>query len=184
MTSLLTPSQALQPIAAGHVIAYPTEAVYGLGCDPQNGDAVQAVLNLKSRDANKGFILIAVSIDQLSDYIQTPTEAERRRLNRAWPGPVTFVVRAKPELPVLLTGGRDTLAVRVTSHPVVAELCTRCGHPLVSTSANLSGAPELTDADAVMNAFGDAIAGVVDGTLGNLHAPTPIYSLASGEQLR
>lgn len=184
MKSLLSSAQAAQHVAAGLIIAYPTEAVYGLGCDPKNSAAVDSVLDLKARDANKGFILIASSINQLSDYLRTPSAAQLQQLEAAWPGPVTFVVDANPNLPAQLTGGRNTLAVRVSSHPVVAELCNQCGHPLISTSANISGTQALTDACAVMEAFGDNIAGVVEGSLGTLDAPTPIFSLASGEQLR
>jgi len=171
-------------IARGQLIAYPTEAVYGIGCDPQNLSALKAVLDLKARDKSKGFIIVAANFAQLSPYIQPPTNIEKQRLDDAWPGPVTFVVRANPQLPSILTGGRDTLAVRVSSHPVVKELCTACGHALISTSANLSNKPALTSATLVWNEFGTLLAGVVDGSLGNLASATPIFSLASGEQLR
>lgn len=184
MSALLTPSMAAKHIARGQLIAYPTEAVYGIGCDPQNLSAIQAVLELKARDKSKGFIIIAANLAQLSPYIQPPTDAEKQQLDTAWPGPVTFVVRAKPQLPSILTGGRDTLAVRVSSHPVVKQLCTACGHALISTSANLSAKPALTTAEQVSEVFGSSLAGVVDGSLGNLTSATPIYSLASGHQLR
>lgn len=184
MTALLSPAVAAAHIASGQVIAYPTEAVYGLGCDPSNLNAVQAVLDLKARDANKGFIVIASSLDQLTSFLVPPTTSELERLNAAWPGPVTFVVKANPELPSLLTGGRDTLAVRVSAHPVVNALCDACGHALISTSANVSGQPALKDAHDVQAAFGDSLAGVVDGALGNLSSATPIFSLQTGEQLR
>lgn len=184
MSALLTPSMAAKHIACGQLIAYPTEAVYGIGCDPKNLSALNSLLNLKTRDESKGFILIAADIAQLEPFIQPPTETELKQLNVHWPGPVTFVVRAKPDLPNLLTGGRDTLAVRVSSHPVVTELCTACGQALISTSANLSGKPALTDASSVLAELGHALAGVVDGSLGKLRSATPIYSLVSGKQLR
>ncbi len=184
MTGLLSPHLAAQHIARGQVVAYPTEAVYGLGCDPQNLSAVQAVLELKARDAHKGFIVIAASVDQLTNYMQPPNASELERLNAAWPGPVTFIVKAKIDLPNLLTGGRDTIAVRVSSHPVVVSLCNACGHALISTSANLSGQPALTTPVEVQNIFGESLAGVVEGELGNLKSATPIFSLSTGEQLR
>lgn len=184
MNALLTPSVAAKHIARGELIAYPTEALYGIGCDPNNASALASVLELKARDKNKGFIIIAANFAQLTPFIQPPTDLEKERLNAAWPGPVTYVVAAKPSLPSLLTGGRDTLAVRVSSHPVVRDLCVACGHALVSTSANLSGTPGLTTASEVCKQFGKHLAGVVDGSLGNLKSATPIYSLASGEKLR
>lgn len=183
-TNLLTPASAAQHIASGRLIAYPTEAVYGIGCDPANPDAVKAVLKLKSRDQHKGFILIAAELAQLRPYIDVLSAGDQQTLNEAWPGPVTFVCKAKPDLPELLTGGRDTIAVRVSAHPVVVELCNACGHALISTSANISGRPALTNADAVAAEFGDEISGVVDGSLGELKTATPIFSLITGEQLR
>lgn len=184
MSALLTPSLAAKHIACGQLIAYPTEAVYGIGCDPKNVSAVQTVLDLKARDERKGFIIIASHFEQLDPFIQPPSNIESDRLNAAWPGPVTFVVRAKPNLPTVLTGGRDTLAVRVSSHPVVKALCEACGHALISTSANRSGEPALTSAAEVWQDLGSSLAGVVDGSVGNLASVTPIFSLSSGEQLR
>jgi len=181
---LLTPQQAAQEIAGGAVVAYPTEAVYGLGCDPNNVGALQQILTLKERDKSKGFILIASQQVQLKPYMAALSNEQQSQLDHAWPGPVTFVVTAKPDVPNLLTGGRDTLAVRVSSHPVVVALCDACQHPLVSTSANLSGQEAFRDATLVLDAFGDKIAGVVDGALGDLAAATPIHSLITGKRLR
>jgi len=181
---LLTTELAAASIADGQLIAYPTESVYGIGCDPNNLTAVKAVLELKARDANKGFIVIAASLEQLHPFIEPPTNAELETLNQAWPGPVTFVVKAKAGLDPLLTGKRDTLAVRVSAHPVVTELCNACGSALISTSANLSGEATLNTADEIIDRFGDQIAGVVKGELGALDKPTSIFSLATGRQLR
>lgn len=171
-------------IAGGRLIAYPTEAIYGLGCDPNNVGAIAAILKVKSRDQHKGFILIASNQAQLTPYIEITSASDQKQLNEAWPGPVTFVCKAKMGLPELLTGGRDTVAVRVSSHPVVSELCNACGHALVSTSANISGKLALTNAADVAAEFGDQISGVVAGPLGTLKTATPIFSLITGEQLR
>lgn len=175
---------AAKHIACGQLIGYPTEAVYGIGCDPQNDAALKAVLALKSRDEHKGFILIASQQDQLSPYIDALSPAQQQQVDGSWPGPVTFVCKAKPGLSALLTGARDTIAVRVSSHPVVVELCTACGHALLSTSANLSGQPAMTQAADVLTEFGHVLSGVVEGPLGDLQSATPIFSLITGEQLR
>jgi len=184
VSKLLSVDEAASLIASGHVVAYPTEAVYGLGCDPNNVEALQKVLNMKARAPNKGFIIIAANQAQLSAYMATPTKAEQAKLSAEWPGPVTFIVKSAGPLPEQLNGGRHTLAVRVSSHPVVAALCTACGHALISTSANSSGHTELRSAAAVMAQFGKDIAGVVEGELGNLATTTPIYSLITGEHIR
>jgi len=184
VSKLLSIDEAARHIASGRVVAYPTEAVYGLGCDPDNAAAVQKVLDIKSRHPNKGFIIIAAAQSQLQRYMEMPTAAEQQTLNAAWPGPVTFVVRALQNLPAELNGGRDTMAVRVSSHPVVVALCTACTHALISTSANHSGNEPLRSADEVLAEFGDDIAGVVAGDLGALSSATPIHSLISGEQIR
>ena len=123
---------------AGGVIAYPTEAVYGLGCDPQDAAAVERVLSLKHRSVAKGVILIACDIAPLEGYVNlSPTL--NARISGSWPGPATWLVPAGPRARPWLTGGRDTLAVRVTAHPQASELCRAFGGPLVSTSANPGG---------------------------------------------
>lgn len=174
-------------VAAGAVLAYPTEAVFGLGCDPERHEAVERVVALKGRVPEKGFILVASRIAQLARWIAPLDAAARARVDAVWPGAVTFVVPAAAGLPDLLTGGRATIAVRVSAHPVVRALCEACGHALVSTSANRSGEPPLADADAVARAFPigpDGIDGIVAGRVGALARPTAIVDLASGATLR
>jgi len=91
---------------------------------------------------------------------------------------------AHPSIDALLTGGRTTIAVRVTDHPVVIELCDKCKHPLVSTSANISGQVPVNYSHEIASVFGDAIAGVVEGELGGLKSATSIYDLLTGAQIR
>ena len=183
---------AVRLIGAGGVVAYPTEAVYGLGCDPADADAVERVLALKGRDAEKGLILVAADANQLAPWLAPLEPAWRSRMDAVWPGPVTFVVPAAPTVPERLSGGRPTLAVRVSDHPVVRALCVGCGHPLVSTSANRSGEPALRDAAAVARTFGVAtgeataprLDAVVAGDLGGRERPSTIVDVRTGERLR
>lgn len=184
MGKQLNISSAVDAIAKGEVIAYPTEAIYGLGCNPENLQAVQSVLDLKARDANKGLILIASRWEQLIPYVDEIEPDQLQKALDTWPGPVTWVMPAHPSLDALLTGGRSTVAVRVTDHPVVIELCNQCNHPLVSTSANISGQVPVNYAHEIATEFGDAIAGVVEGELGGLKSATSIYDLLSGAQIR
>lgn len=179
----LSPADAVAPLRAGEIIAYPTEGVFGLGCDPFNGEAVEALIALKGRDAAKGLIVLAAEMIQVVPLLGMISTAQRRELNATWPGPVTWIVPARSTVPRWLTGGRDTLAVRVTAHPVCRELCLAAG-PIVSTSANRSGEAAARSAAEVEAVFDGRIAGIVEGELGGRTKPTEIRDLRSGEVLR
>ncbi|HEY3645147.1 MAG TPA: L-threonylcarbamoyladenylate synthase [Gammaproteobacteria bacterium] len=176
--------RALEVVKSGGVIAYPTEAVYGLGCDPLEHAAVRRIFELKQRDAAKGLILIASDISQLLPFMATMPEPVLQKLRASWPGPVTWVVPAAPSLPFWLSGGRDTLAVRVTAHPVAASLCRVLDMALVSTSANRSGRPPARTALAVRNQLGDGVDDIVPGAVGGLGKPTEIREALTGKVLR
>lgn len=167
------------------VIAYPTEAVFGVGCDPDSELAVMRLLELKHRPVDKGLILIAANFEQLLPYIDNAalTEMQRDAVFSCWPGPVTFVFPALPSTPRWLTGRFDSLAVRVTDHPLVSKLCLAYGKPLVSTSANLSGLPPCRTADEVLQQFGDDFP-VLRGDTGGRQNPSEIRDALTGELFR
>ena len=175
--------RAAEVVRAGGVIAYPTEAVYGLGCDPGNTSALERILDIKGRPQGAGFILIAADLAQLEGWI-TPTPAERERLTARSPMPVTWVVTAGPRASALLTGGRRTLAVRITAHARAAALCRAAGMPLVSTSANVHGRPPARTALTVRRALGSRIDLVVPGPTGGAAKPSEIRLAATGAVLR
>lgn len=167
------------------VIAYPTEAVFGLGCDPDSEEAVMALLALKQRPVEKGLILIAADYAQLEPYIadRELSVLQRERMFASWPGPVTYVVPASPHTPRWLTGRFDSLAIRVSDHPDVQALCRGFGKPLVSTSANLSGEPPCRNADEVMKQFGPQFPVLHAETGGRLN-PSEIRDVISGNLIR
>ncbi|WP_263753857.1 L-threonylcarbamoyladenylate synthase type 1 TsaC [Kosakonia cowanii] len=167
------------------VIAYPTEAVFGVGCDPDSEVAVHRLLKLKQRPVEKGLILIAANFAQLKPYIDDSmlSDTQRQAIFACWPGPVTFVFPAKPTTPRWLTGRFDSLAVRVTDHPLVVELCEAYGKPLVSTSANLSGLPPCRTAQEVVAQFGPDFP-VVDVPTGGRQNPSEIRDALTGELFR
>ncbi|HEY9146185.1 MAG TPA: L-threonylcarbamoyladenylate synthase, partial [Thiobacillus sp.] len=111
----------------GGLIAYPTESCYGLGCNPSNPRALQRLIRLKGRSAAKGLLLIADRFKRLKPFIRPLNAADRTRVMRSWPGPVTWVVPASATCLPDLTGGRPTIAVRVTAHPGAARLCRSLG---------------------------------------------------------
>ncbi|AVJ19580.1 L-threonylcarbamoyladenylate synthase type 1 TsaC [Serratia sp. JUb9] len=167
------------------VIAYPTEAVFGLGCDPDSEQALHKLLDLKQRPWEKGLILIAADYQQLLPYIDDSrlTPSQRETMFASWPGPVTWVIPAKPTTPRLLTGRFDSLAVRVSDHPLVQQLCREFGKPLVSTSANLSGQPPCRQAAEVLQQFGEGFP-VLPGNVGGRQNPSEIRDALTGEQIR
>lgn len=131
--------RASETLLAGGLLAYPTETVFGLGCDPDDDEAVIDLLIVKQRPVDKGLILVAADFNQLQDYIQPLSPEQLKLCEQHWPGPVTLVLPAADETSPLLTGGRDTVAVRVSAHPAVQALCEAFGGPIVSTSANIAG---------------------------------------------
>lgn len=175
---------ACRILRAGGIVAYPTEAVYGLGCDPLAPDAVMRLLTLKQRQWQKGLILIAASRRQLDAYIGPLDEALERRLEQTWPGPVTWLLPAKPEVPYWLRGEHPTLAVRVTAHPLAAALCEAFGGPIVSTSANLTGHAPARSALQVQREMGESVDYLLHGALGELAQPTEIRDAQTGRIIR
>lgn len=175
---------AVKALKSGGVVAYPTEAVYGLGCDPRNDNALQRILNIKHREAHKGFILIASNQQQLTPFLAPIRPEWQEQLDKVWPGPVTFVIPAASNVSELLSGSRDTLAVRVSKHPLVVKLCDAFGGAIVSTSANRSGNEALQTGQDVQNEFADSIDAIVDANVGTLASPTRIFDIRTGQQLR
>lgn len=184
MPSRLHLDLACHALAAGGVIAYPTEGVWGLGCEPLNAHACRRVLSLKRRAAAKGFILIASEFAQVEPFLAGLPPAKLAPVRASWPGAVTWLLPAASWVPAHLTGGRATLAIRVTAHPVASALCERYGGPIVSTSANASGRRPARSALQVQRQFGARVDYVLTGELGGLQGPTPIRDLASGRAVR
>jgi L-threonylcarbamoyladenylate synthase len=174
---------AVHQLNEGKIIAYPTEAVYGLGCNPLSEQAVMHLLDIKQRPIEKGLILIATSIQQLEPYLIL-NEQILAKIIPTWPGAVTWVIPAQANVPKWLSGEHDTLAVRVTAHPVAQELCRCYGGAIVSTSANATTEPAMKTALQVIAAFADSDVFVLDGKVGNLNQETAIYDVLTGERLR
>lgn len=174
---------AVRALRAGAVVAYPTEAVWGLGCDPFNESAVRRLLALKQRSEAKGLIIIAADVAQIAPWIAALTPSQRAAALATWPGPYTWVVPA-PQAPRWLRGAHASLALRVSAHPGVQALCRAWGGPLVSTSANLSGQPPARDPLALRRQFGDGLGFILPGRLGGDARPSEIRDAVSGAVLR
>ena len=175
----------MQTLQQGGLIAYPTEAVYGLGCDPDNEVAVHKILALKKRPIDKGLILVAETYSQLLPYVddeKIPVHM-RTEIFSSWPGPVTWLLPAAKQSPKWVTGNSDLIAVRVSQHLVVSQLCALFGKPLISTSANVTGTKPATNAQQLYQQFDKTLL-LVDGALGGANKPSQIRHGVSGQTIR
>ncbi|AGH80073.1 ribosome maturation factor [Psychromonas sp. CNPT3] len=181
-------TNALKVLNNQGVIAYPTESVFGLGCDPDSPDALQKILKIKQRPAHKGLILIAANTKQLQDYADFSqlSPAQIARMQATWPGPVTWIVPAKKNLQPLIKGDFESVAVRVTAHPIVSELCTLFNKPIISTSANISGQDACQNAAQVQKMFVDTplLETIVQASVSAFGSPSQIYDALTGKRLR
>ena len=183
MVSSWRVQQMAQVVRRGGVIAYPTEAVWGLGCDPWDSTAVFRLLELKQRPMHKGLIVVADDIEQFDFLLDDLPEIWQERLAGSWPGPNTWLVPHQNRLPEWITGGHPGVAIRVSDHPLVRDLCALTG-PLVSTSANPSGRPPALSRLRIEQYFAGQLDGVLDGRLGGRKNPSQIRDLLSGAQVR
>lgn len=175
-------------LANGGVIAYPTETVYGLGCNPLNRLAVERLLTLKQRSVKQGLIILAADLNQLSHYLQPLTQAQQTTLTQPVERTTTWLVPAQAYVPDWLTGDHRSLAIRITQHPLARALCQQFG-ALVSTSANCSRQPAAHTALQVRTRFNSARAVaqpdlIIHGHCGTDKRPSQIIDLLSGKILR
>lgn len=185
MANLLTLTESCDLLKKGEVIAYPTEAVFGLGCDPDCESAVLKLLTLKQRTIEKGLILIASHYQQLIPYIDESilTNEQKQQAFTSWPGPVTWIFPKNINTPYFLTGKFNSIAVRVTCHPLVCKLCELFDKPLVSTSANLSAHEPCRTANEVAKQFGENFP-ILKGETGQRSQPSEIRDIQTGYIIR
>lgn len=175
--------KAASVISQGGIIAYPTEAVYGLGCSAYCQHAVEKILRLKSRKPHKGLILVGYDIRQFKNWINIKTVQNSSEIMDSWPGPVTWVIPANRKVPAWLTGNHSGIAIRISAHPVVRSLTKHAGI-LVSTSANPGlRRPARTSLQA-RNYFGKSIEYIIPGKTDEKINPTEIRDAITGQILR
>ena len=177
---------AAKLIRGGGVIAYPTEAVWGLVCDPRDEAATLRLLAIKQREVAKGLILIAADEAQLAPFVDFGAldESQRTAVRATWPGPNTWIVPASPDAPRWITGEHEGIAVRVTAHPGVIALCRGFGGAIVSTSANRAGMPAAATFATLDSAVVAGVDAVLQGETGGLERPSAIRDARTGAVLR
>ncbi|OOF51513.1 tRNA threonylcarbamoyladenosine biosynthesis protein RimN [Rodentibacter genomosp. 1] len=181
----MTLQQIIACLLQDQVVAYPTEAVFGLGCNPLSESAVKKLLNLKQRPVEKGLILIAPSLTFLQPFIDLSevTETQMARLTARYDRPITWVVPAKQDISLFLTGKFNTIAVRLSDHLAVKALCEATGFALTSTSANLTGQSPCRTATEVRSQFGEDFP-VLDLAVGKAKNPSEIRDLMTNQLFR
>lgn len=176
--------KAVNIIHAGGVIAYPTEAVYGLGCNPWDEQAVHKILAIKHRPVSKGLILISDCWEKFQNWVQKIDPAVLERAKITWPGPFTWIFPASESVPFWIRGNHHSVALRITAHPLARALCAELDYPLVSTSANIMGQLPLRDTESVQQLFSSQVDYILSGKVGNLTQPTEIRDLITGKKIR
>ncbi|QCI21771.1 L-threonylcarbamoyladenylate synthase type 1 TsaC [Buchnera aphidicola (Hyadaphis tataricae)] len=168
-----------------NVIAYPTESMFGLGCDPNSKNAIMKLLYLKKRNIEKGFILVASNFDQIKMYIDEDnlSKEQKKRMFLHWPGPFTFLLPARSGVPKWLTGKFQTIAVRISAHVSIIELCNAFGSALISTSANITNMHPSKTYKELFNYFGQDFP-VLHGKIGNEKYPSTIINITNGNLIR
>ena len=170
----------LEHLKSGKTIAYPTEGVWGLGCDPRNPNAIENLLSLKARSPEKGLILIASKFEHFLEF--SHVEDHKDKLLSKWPGPHTWLVPSKEKLSPLIKGNNDKVALRLSNHQTVCNLCDAFGDAIVSTSANKEGRPTLSGPKEILECFPEVK--VLEGKLGGLEKPSTIQDVVTDIILR
>ncbi len=190
MTSFNSIKHAAKTVKKGGIIAYPTEAVFGLGCDPDNEIAINTLLHLKQRTADKGLILLASDYAQLLPYVddellkKTLGKVKYNSIIVRWPDAVTLLLPAKNNISTLLTGIFDTIAVRITDHPDVVVLCQEMGKAIISTSANISNQPPAKTWQQAEKQFQHTVDFIIKGETSGLMKPSVIMNPLTQEIIR
>ena len=175
--------QACAVIRSGGVIAYPTETVYGLGSDPFNPEAVERIYAIKGRDRSKALILLVPDEQTLQDLTEHIPDPARRLMDRFWPGPLTLIFKASPRLPATVLGGGQTVALRISSHPLVRALLSHLRAPLTSSSANRSQEPPAQSAQDVLAQLGSSVDLILDAGPSENALPSTVVDVSTGNPI-
>jgi len=174
-------ARAAERVCAGGVIVYPTETVYGIGADPFSPQALDRVFAIKGRDRAKAILILIRGAKDLASVVRDIPPAAGNLMQAFWPGPLTLVFRARPELPAALLGGGNTVAVRVSPSPIVCALLSRIGGPITSTSANPAAAPPARSAAEAAVSLGSLVDLILDGGPAQDGRPSTVVDVSAGK---
>lgn len=177
------PRRAVEALNRGQVIVFPTDSVYGVGCRIDSEPAVRRIFALKGRDPTEALPVLLADPGQLDEYGTNITPGARRLAALYWPGALTIVVRRSSRIPALVAGGRETVGLRVSGHPLPRALVRAVGVPIVGTSANSHGAPSPLTAQQVVFDLGDRVDLIINGGRTPLGRESTVVD-ATGERPR
>ena len=173
-------ARAAELLRAGETVAFPTETVYGLGADARSAAAVARIFEAKGRPQDNPLIVHIAAWEELGPLVLEIPPTAQALAEAYWPGPLTMIFRRSEVIPASVSGGLDTLAVRLPSHPVARELIRRCGFPVAAPSANRSGSPSPTTAAHVAADLDGRIAAVIDGGPCSVGVESTVVDLTGG----
>ena len=150
-------------ILSGGLVAFPTESFYGLGVNSLDERAVKRLFQAKKRKSDQPILILIPSIESLDQYVQNIPEVAHKLIERFWPGGLTLIFQATPNISPLLTAGTGKIGIRLSSHPVAAALVRSVGIPITGTSANISGQSPCSTADQVLESLGHSVDLILDG---------------------
>lgn len=154
---------AVAELNADHVVAYPTETLYGLAVDVTSDRAVKHLYDLKRRDYGLPVAILVADMAMLQDYVTSISEPTRNLIKQFWPGPLTILFKAGDKIAKGLMTNTGKIGIRISSHPVATALVRTFGKPITTTSANLSGYPPSLQVKHVQKYFSDKIDCIIDG---------------------
>jgi len=156
-------NKAASIIRSGGVVAFPTESFYGLGVNAWDEQAIQRLFAIKKREENQPILLLIPTTNLLNQYVIRIPEIANQIMEEFWPGGLTLIFEANPDLPHLLTSGTGKIGLRLSSHPLATALAQSVGGPITGTSANISGQAACSSAEAVRHSLGGSVDFVLDG---------------------
>lgn len=178
MKKLATVWEAAEVVSRGGVVIYPTDTVYGIGCNPFDVEAVRRVIEIKKREAKPMPVLIA-DVEMLS-LVAEPSDEELEAAFKLWPGPITILMKRNPDLPLLVTAGEETVGVRVPAHLIPLTIMKRANKPLIGTSANISGQPSAIELKQIDESVLTGADLAIDGGVTFHRAPSTVIKIIEG----
>lgn len=154
-------------IKRGGLVIIPTDTVYGIIGDATNEDTIRRVFEIKKRDFNKPLLMLVNSVDMLENYVSNVSDLEYKIIDEYWPGPLTIVFKKNDNVSDLLTARKDTIGVRYPNNKMLLDIISKVGRPLLSTSVNISGNPNITDVKNIEDEIANSVDFIMDGGVCN-----------------
>lgn len=169
-------------IKNGGIVIFPTDTVYGIGCNVWNKEAIKRIFEIKNRNYNKPMNVLCSDLKDIESLALEVNEKEKEIIHKYMPGACTLVVnKKKKEVPDILRAGLSTVAVRIPDNSIAVELIRKCGFPIVATSANISGEQDTIEIEDILTEFKDKVDIIIDGGKSKIGVPSTIVEIENNE---